>query len=134
MFQGKILISYCFCPKGKKAHCRKLEELFSERDPDYCDAPENSAKKRGEGNFPTEKRDPENVEKSVAEFHRFVDNFFFERKGAKSRNFETLNPGGDSDYGYAKKDSGKNPFKPENKSAENEPKNISDSFQFITFL
>ena len=130
----KILSADSFCSKREKAHGRKFEKLFSERDTDYCDTPEYSAEKSGEGNFPTENRDPKDVEKCVSEFYWFMGNFFFERKSAKSGNFKTLNSGGNSDYRYAKKDSGKKPFKPKNKSPEDEPKNISDSFQSITFL
>lgn len=128
------LSSYGFCSEREKAHGRKFEELFSERDSNYGDAPEDSAKKRGEGNFPTENRNPKDIEQGVAEFYRFMGDFFFERKGAKSGNFKALNSRGDSDYGYAKENSGKEPFKPKDESAEYKPKNISDSFQFITFL
>ena len=130
-----FLISYSFCSKREKAHCRKLEKLFSERDSDNGQAPENPAAKSGKGNFPAENNYPENVEKSVSKTDRFALNFLFEGKGAKPRNFKTLNSRGNSDYAYAKEKTRSGPFQPEKKSAENEPKKVSQSFQkYITFL
>ena len=129
----KKLSSDGFCSERGKAYCRKFEELFSERDPDYGDTPKDSAEKSGEGDFPTEKYYPEDVEKRISEFNRFADYFFFERKGANSRNFKALDSRGKSDYSYAKKNSGKSPFKPKRKSAEYEPKDVTESFQLITF-
>jgi hypothetical protein len=123
-----FLISYSFCSKREKAHCRKLEKLFSERDSHNGNAPENSAAESGERNFPAENDYPKDVEKSVSETDGFVLNFLFERKGAKPRNFKTLNSRGNSDYAYAKEKTRSGPFQPEKKSAENEPKKVSQSF------
>ena len=131
----KFLISYSFCSKRKKAHCRKFEKLFSERNSNNCYAPENSAAKSGKGNFPAENNYPKNVKKCVPESDGFMLDFFFERKGTKPRNFKTLNSRGNSDYAYAKENTRKSPFQPKDKSAENEPKKVSQSFQkYITFL
>lgn len=130
MFQGKILISYCFCSKGKKAHCRKLEELFSERNSDDRYAPEDSAAERGQSDFPAEKDYPENVEKCVSEFNGFMPDFLFKRKSAEARNFKALDPGGNSDYCNTKEKPCKSPFEPKKKSAENEPEKVSQSFHY----
>lgn len=129
-----ILISNNFCSKRKKAYCRKLEKLFSERNSHNGYAPDNSAAESGERNFPTENNYPKNVEKGVSETDGFALDFFFERKSANPRNFKTLNSRGNSDYAYAKEKTRSGPFQPENKPAENEPKKVSQSFQkYITF-
>ena len=124
-----------FCAKGKKTYCRKFKELFAERNSDDGYAPENSAAKSGKSNFPTENNNPKDVEKGASKTEVFADDFLFKRKGAKSGNFKTLNSRGNSDYAYAKENTRKSPFQPKDKSAENEPKKVSQSFQkYITFL
>ena len=120
-----LLFPYCLCSKGEKAYCRKFEKLFSKRNSNDGDAPENSGKKRGKRNFPTENDYPENIEKCVSKTYRFMDNFLFERKGAKPCNFKTLDSGRKPDYRYAKENSREDPFEPKGKSAENEPKNVT---------
>jgi hypothetical protein len=125
--RGK-LSAHSFCSEGKKAHGRKFEELFSERDTDNGQAPKNSAAKSGERDFPAENDYPEDVKKSASEAGALADDFLPEGKGAKPRNFKTLNSRGNSDYAYAKEKTRSGPFQPEKKSAENEPKKVSQSF------
>ena len=114
-----------FCSEGEKAHGGKFEKLFAEGDSYDGDAPEDSGNKGSEGDFPAENDYPEDIEKSVAEGRRLMHDFLFERKCAEPRYFKTLDSRRKTDYGYAKEDSRKNPFEPEDKSAENEPENIS---------
>jgi hypothetical protein len=123
-----ILISNNFCSKGEKAHCRKFEKLFSERDTDNGQAPKNSAAKSGKGNFPTENDYPENVEKGASKAGFSPIDLFFKRKSADTRDFETLDPGRNTDDSYAKQKPGKEPFSPEEKAPENEPEDVSKSF------
>ena len=123
-----------FCAKGEKTYCRKFKELFAERNSDNGYAPENTAAKSGKGNLPTKNNDPKDVEKGASKAEVFPNNFFFERKSAKSGNFKTLNSRGNSDYAYAKEKTRKSPFQPKDKSAENEPKKVSQSFQKIHHL
>lgn len=124
----KFLTPYRFCPEGKKTYCRKFEKLLSEGDSDYGYAPDNSADKGGKRNFPAENNYPEDIEKRVTEAEIFVPDFLFKRKGAKPGNFKTLDSRGNPDYAYAKEETRNAPFQPEKKSAENEPKKVSQSF------
>ena len=120
-----------FCTEGHKAEGCNFEELLSERDSDDGDAPDTAANQSSERNFPSEKDYPEDIEKGASESRVFIRYFFFERERTESRDFETLDSCGNSDYAYAKEQTGKSPFQPEDKSAENEPEDISQSFHSI---
>ena len=119
------------CAEGHKAQRRELEELFSEGDSDYGDAPDTAADKCSQRDFPTKNYYPEDIEKGAAEAGLFIGDFFLKRESAEPGNFKALDSGGNSDYAYAEEQSRKGPFQPEDKSAEDEPEDISQSFHLI---
>jgi len=121
----RFLCFYRACAKGKKTYCRKLKELFSERDTDYRYAPDAAAYKSGKGYLPAENNYPDNIEKRIAEFYALMGNFFSKRSNTYSGDFKTLDTEGNPDYGQTKKDARADPFQPEKKSAEDKPKDIS---------
>lgn len=129
--EPEFLCFYCACSKREKAYCRKLEELLSERDSHNGYAPNGTANKGGKSNFPTENDYPKDVEKRVSEFDIFVNNLFAKRRKAKPRNFKTLNAKRNPDDSYAKQNPRKNPFKPKQKSAEDYPEDVSQSFHNV---
>ncbi len=114
-----------------KAERRKLEKLLSEGYADYGDAPDTAADKCSQRDFPTKNYYPEDIEKGAAEAGLFIGDFFLKRESAEPGNFKALDSRRNSDYAYAEEDSRECPFQPEDKSAEDEPEDISQSFHLI---
>lgn len=114
-------------PKREEGQRDEFEMLFAERDPDDGDGEDDPVDEVGDGDFPTEEHQPEQVENCIhwAVGAGFEIDFFAEGSHGGDANFKSLYAKGDANDGQAQDGATQKIPDPSQKTTEDKPDEIA---------
>ena len=126
----KILFCHDSGTEGEKRELRHLEALKSEGNADDGDTEHRACNEVTDSELKTAEEKPKNIDDNGACFFT-VNDLFAEGRKRKSRHFDALNANGNADDGHTPKNADDKPCECEPKSAQDDPKKITDKFHGI---